>query len=582
MSAEPATQARPWILVLDDEEGMRGILSRVLGKAGYGCVAAGEVAAARTALREQPFDLVLCDITLSGESGLDLLRELNHDLSDVAVVMVTGIDDPAVASIAISLGAYGYLVKPFTPNEVVIQVDSALRRRELERVRRLHVDELESKVLDRTPALRMAFDRLVDAESEVGAMQREMADRLTSALSLRDEETGRHIERVGRLAVLLSLRAGLSVRPDDELLVAAMLHDVGKIAVPDLVLLKPGPLSESEQATMRRHPDAGHRLLDGGTTRLLRLAASVALTHHERWDGGGYPRGLAGEDIPVEGRITAIVDTFDALTHDRVYRKGMPVEAALDVMRGERGRQFDPSLLDVFLSSADEATAILAELREEPTQAEGTIRVLLVDDHTMFAETTVRMLDRVPGLAVAGTATTVAEALHRIDADGPPDVVLTEWRLPDGTAADLAVRARAAVPELVVVTLTDQPDDRMLLDALDAGCAGCIGKHLTFDDLVTNIRVAASGEALMPPGKLVALLRQLGARPLPAHTAMTAREQEVLQLIADGLSTDAIAARLGVSAHTVRSHAQRVIEKLGAHSRLEAVANGVRAGLVSR
>jgi putative two-component system response regulator len=573
--------ARPRILVLDDEPAIRDLLARVLHRAGYDYVTTGDLAGARAALVEQSFDLLLCDITLPGESGLELVRELNRNIADVAVVMVTGEDDPSIAGIAISLGVYGYLVKPFTPNEILIQIDSALRRRALERVRRFHVEELESKVLERSTSLHAVIGRLEHADDEVGIAHREMADRLTAALSLRDEETGRHIERVGRYAVTLSLRAGLSGWPDDELLVAAMLHDIGKIAVPDLVLLKPGPLSPSELVVMRKHTEAGHRLLDGATARMLRLGASVAYTHHERWDGRGYPRGLSGADIPIEGRLVALADAFDAMTSDRVYRPALPVAEALAIVRAQRGRQFDPVLADVLLASVDELLAIRAELADEAV-SETPVRVLLVDDHTMFAETAVRILDRVPGLSVTGLATSVSSALDRLD-DVIPDVIVTEWRLPDGTGADLALRARSVVPDVAVVVLTDSWDDQLLLAALDAGCAGCIGKHRTFDDLTTAIRAAAAGDALMAPAHLVGLLRQLRPRPAPAPMGdLTDREREVLQLMAEGLSTDGIADLLHISVHTVRNHSQHVIAKLGAHSRLAAVAAGVRAGLVSR
>jgi putative two-component system response regulator len=573
----PST-ARPRVLVLDDEPPIRAMLERVLGNAGYDHVAAGDLVAARQALVEEPFDLVLCDITLAGESGLDLLREINRDLTDVAVVMVTGVDDPGVASIAITLGAFGYLVKPFSANEILIQVDSALRRRQLERVRRFHVEELENKVLERSSSLHAAFDGLDTGQPVAG--HRETADRLTSALSLRDEETGRHIERVGRYAVLLAERIGLREWATDDLLVAAMLHDVGKIAIPDLVLLKPGPLSENELVTMRRHAEAGHRLLDGGSSSVLRLGASVALTHHERWDGTGYPNGLAGEQIPIEGRITAVADSFDAMTSDRVYRPGMPVERALDIMRTERGRQFDPALVDLFLERIDEVLAIRESLAETAPPVTA-LRVLLVDDHAMFAETATRMLDREPGLAVVGTVGSIAEAVSRAAAT-LPDVVVTEWRLCDGTAADVARRVRTVVPEVAVVVLTESWDDRILLDTLDAGCAGCVGKHRTFDDLTDAIRAAATGEALLPPAQLLALLRRLGPRERSRTGELTSREQEILRLIAEGLSTEAIAERLHISAHTVRNHSQRVIKKLGAHSRLEAVATGVRTGLLTR
>ena len=577
---EPARRpVRSRVLVVDDEPPIRTIIERALAGAGFDCVGAGDLAEAREALVDRPFDLLLCDIQLGAESGLDLVREVCRELPETGVVMVTGIDDRAVADEALVLGALGYLVKPFTPNELLIQVDGGLRRRELERARRFHVEELEAKILDRSAALHRAFGRIEEAQREMGSAHRETADRLTLALTLRDEETGRHVERVGRYVVLLADRAGIRDWSEDDLHMAGMLHDVGKIAVPDMVLLKPGILTEEEWALIRRHAEAGHRLLEGASTVALRLGASIAMTHHERWDGMGYPCGLAGEAIPVEGRLTAIADCFDALTSRRVYRAALDVRDALDVMEGDRGH-FDPVLHACFVAHIEDFLAVRAEL-PDPEPPVRPVNVVVVDDHAMFTESLVRLLARDDGCLVSGTAGSVREGIA-LCRSAEPDVVVADWNLPDGTGADLAVAVRAERPSTQVVILTGAAEESVLLAALDAGCAGCLGKHRAFQELMGAVRAAHAGDPLVPPDQLHSLLLRLRPRPSGGIGEPTSREREILALMADGLSTEAIAGRLSLSLHTVRNHIQRVLAKLGAHSRLEAVATAVRSGLLTR
>lgn len=185
--------------------------------------------------------------------------------------------------------------------------------------------------------------------SELEIAQAETVRRLSMAVEFRDEDTGAHIERIGRFSTLLSEQVGMSIEFCRRISHAAPLHDVGKVAIPDAILLKPGSLTSEERSIVETHAEEGHRLLRGSSSSILDMGATIALAHHERWDGGGYPRGLAGEDIPVEGRIVAIADVFDALTSDRVYREAFSVEKAVEMMIEESGRHFDPVLLDAFM-----------------------------------------------------------------------------------------------------------------------------------------------------------------------------------------------------------------------------------------
>jgi HD-GYP domain-containing protein (c-di-GMP phosphodiesterase class II) len=205
-----------------------------------------------------------------------------------------------------------------------------------------HREVLQREIGNRSVELHKAL-------SELEIAQAETVRRLSMAVEFRDEDTGAHIERIGRFSTLLAEQIGMEEEFCTRMVHAAPLHDVGKVAIPDAILLKPGKLTAEERAIVETHAEEGHRLLKGSSSAILDLAATIALSHHEKWDGSGYPRGVAGEAIPIEGRIVAIADVFDALTTDRVYRKAFSVEEAVAMMRAERGRHFDPVLLDAFL-----------------------------------------------------------------------------------------------------------------------------------------------------------------------------------------------------------------------------------------
>jgi putative two-component system response regulator len=511
---------------------------------------------------------------MAGESGLSLVRQVAAELPDTAVVMVTGVDDPEVAREAMTMGAFGYLVKPFLPNEVLITVDSGLRRRDLEKARRTHLDELESKMLSRSSALRQALKRFEESESGAKLAERETVDRLVTALTLRSEETGGHIERMSRYAAALAGLRGLDAWTEDEFRVAAMLHDVGKIGVPDAILLKPGPLSDEEFRAVRRHPDLGVSLLADGASRVMVLGARIALTHHERWDGAGYPGGLAGNAIPIEGRVAAIADVFDALTSRRVYRPAMAPDQAMVMMRAERGRHFDPDLLDLFDGSIVEMLAIRDRHPDPPPLAD--IRVVVVDARRLFTDALARVLAGIDSIVVAGTAGS-GQAAELLLAERDANVIVIDAELPDTSGLELAGRVLIAHPDAAVILLATHDDDAIIQAALDAGCAGVVSRDGAFEDLPAAVFAAHRGQPVVAPGRLAALLSRRGAR---TDAGLTRRETEVLTLMADGLSNSAIAAHLFVSHNTVRNYVQRILTKLSAHSKLEAVAEAGRRGLL--
>ena len=306
------------VLVVDDHDDIRLLLRELLESRGYSVETAGDASEARSCLSERPFELALCDLNMPGESGLSLARHIAAAHPDTVTVVVTALDDPATADDALSCGAQAYVIKPFRSTELLATVASALRRRR---------QDLQAH------------------RSELETMQR-----LARTVVHRSSETADHIERVGACAGAIAEDMG---ERDlcEPIRLASLLHDIGKVAIADAVLLKPGPLDRSERDRMKRHTVIGHELLMGYEGELMRLAAEIALNHHERFDGDGYPDGLAGDAIPLSGRIVAVADVFDALTHDRVYREAMPVEDALAVMARGRGRQFDPDALDAFLET---------------------------------------------------------------------------------------------------------------------------------------------------------------------------------------------------------------------------------------
>ena len=346
------------ILVVDDEEPIRRLLAYLLQSHGYTVDGAADAREARQKLNEQPYALMLCDVNMPGESGMDLVRAILSAHKDTAAIMVTGLDSSILANAALEVGAFGYIVKPFESNEVLIDVANALRRRRLEVENRLHRENLEDIVRTRTVALQQALEWLERSEKELRLSREETIQRLAIAAEFRDNATAQHIQRMSHYCELLARKAGLTPERCDLIRTASPMHDIGKIGTPDHVLLKPGKFTQEEFGVIAQHAEIGYKILGGSDAELLKVAAVIAYTHHERFDGTGYPRKLKGEAIPIEGRIAAIADAFDALTTQRVYKPAFELNHAIDLMLKHRGEHFDPNLLDVFVSSMDDLTRI--------------------------------------------------------------------------------------------------------------------------------------------------------------------------------------------------------------------------------
>lgn len=367
------------ILIVDDEEPIRRLLGYLLEPHGYKVALAGEAREARQRMESGAYALVLCDVNMPGESGMDLIRHILTQYPTTAVIMITGLDSPVLANAALDMGAFGYVIKPFEANEVLINVANALRRRKLEIENAMHRENLEEVVRTRTVALQQALEWLERSEKELRLSREETIQRLAIAAEYRDSSTAQHIQRMSQYCELLARRYGLSSDRCDLIRTASPMHDIGKIGTPDHVLLKPGKFTPEEFKVITQHTEIGYRILAGSDSELLKVAALIAWTHHERFDGTGYPRGLKGDTIPLEGRITAIADNFDALTTQRVYKPAYDFDHAKELMLKERGTHFDPDLLDIFFESMDEITRIYNQFSDPTWLSSSRHRIITQD-----------------------------------------------------------------------------------------------------------------------------------------------------------------------------------------------------------
>jgi len=332
------TNVSPRILIVDDEVEITEILADLLSE-DYECLRAASAEEALTRLTESEFQLVISDITMPGMSGLDMIPHVKDLSPDTVVVMISGMQTVESAIGALRLGAFDYLMKPFDLRQVEAVVKRALEHHELVVAKQRYENHLEELVEQRTVELDKALNSLEGA-------YRSTLKALTAALETRDSETHGHSERVVSYSLRLGREYGLSSVEMKALEFGSLLHDIGKIGVPDSILRKPAKLTEEEWVRMREHPLHGQQILRG--IEFLEGAARVVAQHHEKWDGTGYPLGLSQEEIDINARIFAVADAFDAITSDRVYRRGKPYEAASQELDDWAGRQFDPKVVEAF------------------------------------------------------------------------------------------------------------------------------------------------------------------------------------------------------------------------------------------
>ncbi len=337
---------RPTILVADDAPQNIELLSRVLGQDYRIKVATSGDKALKIIYSDEPPDLILLDIMMPDLSGHEVCRRIkaNPDRRRIPVIFVTAMSTVEDESLGLAVGAVDYITKPISPPLVQARVRTHLALYDQSR-------ELERMVAQRT--------------AELVATRQQLIRRLGRAADFRDNETGNHVVRVSHIARLIGAQAGLGPAALQLLFNTAALHDLGKIGVPDHILLKPGPLTPDEWAVMRRHPQIGADIIGKHDNEVLDSARSIALSHRERWDGTGYPLGLKGEQIPLCGRIVAIASVFDALIRPRPWRPALPLGQALELMASERGKAFDPTLLACFEAQQHEVLQIVTQYADE-------------------------------------------------------------------------------------------------------------------------------------------------------------------------------------------------------------------------
>ncbi len=362
------------IMIVDDEPANVAVVRKLLEKAGYHAFkSTTDSTVAFNLIQATRPDVVLLDINMPEVSGIEILKMIRtHPATRrIPVLILTANGDHEVKLMCLDLGATDFLVKPVDPMELVPRVRNSLQSKSFQDQLQRHAMDLEKKVQERT--------------KELDWSRRQAIYCLARAAELRDNDTGNHVIRVGRFAGIIAKNLGFDNRFVSDIELAAQLHDVGKIAVPDAILLKPGKLEAEEfeivkdhvkhgqdiiqpylahdAAVMRSHVENGANMLDDGST-LMRLAASIAQTHHEKFDGSGYPIGLAGEDIPIEGRITAVADVYDALSSERPYKQALPRQECFEILEQGRGKHFDPVVLDAFFRGASMIIKVQVEFMD--------------------------------------------------------------------------------------------------------------------------------------------------------------------------------------------------------------------------
>jgi putative nucleotidyltransferase with HDIG domain len=344
--------AKTKILIVDDEEAIREVVSTLLEALGYKCAAVSNGHLAKEFVVKHPVDMVLSDMVMPEMDGLSLVEWLRKAEPDVPVIMVTAIHDLSTALEAIRRGAYDYILKPFEKDQLYLSVRRALEHRHLVLENRNYQRNLEKQVEERTAQLQGALEQLEQSYDDT-------LEALGGALDLKDAETEGHCKRVTAFTIAIAKSMNVESAMLPQIARAAFLHDIGKMAIPDNILRKPGPLTPEERDIMRTHCEIGYNMV----TRIpfLREAAEIVLAHQEYFDGTGYPRGLRGEEIPLGARIFAVADALDAMISDRPYRKALTIVHAQEEIQRCSGTQFDPKVVEVFVEME---STLWTELRE--------------------------------------------------------------------------------------------------------------------------------------------------------------------------------------------------------------------------
>ncbi len=337
------------ILIVDDDRQVREVLHQIFMSAGYNCLLASDGREGVEVFKTGRPPLVVTDLKMPVMTGIQLLQQVRAIDGDAAVIVLTGAADVKTAIESLKLGAYDFIMKPVNVDELLIAVERAFERRQLLIERREYHELLERRVVEATREVREAYRATLEA--------------LGSALDTRDVGTESHSRRVHGYALATAREHGVSETDIADLGHGVLLHDIGKIGIPDAILLKPGPLTPEEWAIMRRHPEIGKALIE--KIPFLRGAVPIVYAHHEKWDGTGYPRGLRGEEIPLGARIFMVVDAFDAITFERPYSKAKPFDIAKAEIQRCAGAHFDPRVVESFFRVPE---ALLEEIRRKSVE----------------------------------------------------------------------------------------------------------------------------------------------------------------------------------------------------------------------
>lgn len=348
------------ILVVDDEDRNLRLMETLLLSLGYEVILARDGGEALERVQLTPPDLILLDIMMPGLDGYEVARRLKRDeeAKIIPIVMVTVLEALEDRIKALEVGADDFLHKPVDKAELRARVQSLLKVKAYHDHMRDHQKKLEAEVERRTEQLRQAFENIKRASLDSIYL-------LSRAAEYKDEDTGAHILRMSNYAAAIARKLGLSERAIESIIYAAPMHDVGKIGIPDHILLKPGKLDPDEWEIMKQHTTMGRSILKGPETGFIKLAETIALTHHEKWDGTGYPEGLKAGEIPQAGRITAIADVFDALTSKRPYKEPFSLDKAFAIIKEDRGKHFDPEAVDAFFAVQDKIVSIKDTYKDE-------------------------------------------------------------------------------------------------------------------------------------------------------------------------------------------------------------------------
>lgn len=343
------------ILIVDDDEASRDLLVAFVESLGHETETAVDGIEAIIKMK-LGFDLVLMDIMMPGMDGYEATRQIRkyQEYSELPIIMTTALTSKDDRLRAVEAGANDYISKPVDKNELHVRMTSLLKMKEAQDAVKHYQAELEEKVEQRTMQLSEALNESIESQREIKKAHIETIHRLVVAAEYKDEDTANHIKRMSHYSKILAGSLHLSPGEVETIHLASPMHDVGKMGTPDNILFKPGKHTPEEWEIMKQHTTFGGRILNGSSAKLLQAGEIIALSHHEKWDGSGYPKGISGEDIPLWGRITAVADVFDALTSKRPYKEAFSNEKSLQIMKEGHGKHFEPRLLDLFLENLDE------------------------------------------------------------------------------------------------------------------------------------------------------------------------------------------------------------------------------------